>query len=577
MPSSDPVIPARSPRSAFALAAAGALFGVAFLDRAAFVRDAWVWLALLALLRPIRRTILTAGQFISAISPPGRRRLTLAVFFISVLFLFLEACLHKREFFPKIHDEQMFLLQARVVAAGHLWMPPHPMADFFETFHVFVRPVYAPMYFPGTALIYGFGMLLHLPPWSVSLCLMAAAVAMVFRVTAELADGAYGLLAALLILALPMTRVLSIAIFSYAPMMLLGLLAVWAWLHWRRTQRPRWAAALGLFVGWALITRPVDALCIIVPLSVAMALDLRRAQRSVRVASITLLIAFALPFLSLQLLMDRHITGHWFHTPVAAFNGAHWPANAMGVRTIAPTTQPALALPQFRKYRETFLDPQIAEYRARPIIRTLWRRTVMLLHPTLVSPYLMLLLPVGLLALTTQPREAMLASVLLFLVAYAFFPSMIGAYFWMMTPAISLLVVLGARQFKAPVMQAMLMLALLVLIVQSFVHYPLGMERAMFDKPSLTDARHQLATITRLPAVVLFTFDPAHDSAEEEPVYNTATAWPDDASIIRAHDLGPLQNLRIFSYYPDRAFYRYDRNGQTCTYLGMGRDLASRE
>ena len=44
-------------------------------------------------------------------------------------------------------------------------MPPHELADFFETFHVFVEPVYAPMHFYGTALLYVPTVWLHLPIW----------------------------------------------------------------------------------------------------------------------------------------------------------------------------------------------------------------------------------------------------------------------------------------------------------------------------------------------------------------------------------------------------------------------------
>ncbi len=51
-------------------------------------------------------------------------------------------------------------------------------------------------------------------------------------------------------------------------------------------------------------------------------------------------------------------------------------------------------------------------------------------------------------------------------------------------------------------------------------------------------------------------------SFHDDPVYNDTVAWPDDAKIIRARDLGPEKDRDIFRYYaqrqPARVFYIYD-------------------
>ena len=79
------------------------------------------------------------------------------------------------------------------------------------------------------------------------------------------------------------------------------------------------------------------------------------------------------------------------------------------------------------------------------------------------------------------------------------------------------------------------------------------------------------------PAVILFRYSPGANLIEE-PVYNTDVIWPDDAPVIRAHDRGDKQNVRLFEYYaqrsPDRAVYRYDRGTAKMTRLGTVQELA---
>ncbi|MDB5301841.1 MAG: hypothetical protein JWO87_3504, partial [Phycisphaerales bacterium] len=65
----------------------------------------------------------------------------------------------------------------------------------------------------------------------------------------------------------------------------------------------------------------------------------------------------------------------------------------------------------------------------------------------------------------------------------------------------------------------------------------------------------------------------------EEPVYNTDVAWPDDAPVIRAHDLGDARNREIYAYYartqPECMFYRFDPQATpSLKELGRARDLA---
>ena len=80
--------------------------------------------------------------------------------------------------------------------------------------------------------------------------------------------------------------------------------------------------------------------------------------------------------------------------------------------------------------------------------------------------------------------------------------------------------------------------------------------------PDQRPANRLLATLPITPAVVLFRFDPRVESFHDDPVYNDGVAFPDDAPVIRARDLGPEKNRDIIHYHaqhqPDRVFYIYD-------------------
>src|SRR6266700_338653 len=58
---------------------------------------------------------------------------------------------------PRIHDEFSYALIGDTLARGHASGPAPPLPEFFETFHVLVRPTHASKYFPAQGIFLAIG------------------------------------------------------------------------------------------------------------------------------------------------------------------------------------------------------------------------------------------------------------------------------------------------------------------------------------------------------------------------------------------------------------------------------------
>src|SRR5438876_5031436 len=92
---------------------------------------------LITLIGPARRAVITAFDSLNLPRPWLRRALTVVIALSSSgYFVWTETGQQGFDLLPRIHDESSYLIQTRMLLAGRLWEPEHPLADFFDSFHI---------------------------------------------------------------------------------------------------------------------------------------------------------------------------------------------------------------------------------------------------------------------------------------------------------------------------------------------------------------------------------------------------------------------------------------------------------
>lgn len=540
-------------------------------------------------------------------SPQARTRASIAIATAASAYLTFTAFRLDRDCsIPQFHDEHVYLLQTQMLAHGRLWYPQHPMADFFETFHVLVKPVYAPVYFPGASMLFVPAIWLNLPIWVIPVLIAGAIVGLLYRVTTELTDGVCGALACAAMLSLVRFRFISMLMISHPAALLQGLVLVWAWLRWRERRDWPHALLIGAVAGWAAITRPVDALCYAIPVGVMILLDIfwpgklkfetnskheiqNPNRRRALAITAAMAVAGAAPFLLVQVIFNLGVTGKATHTPYNYNADLFFPQVSYGFHTYDPSLKPASTLPQKLFFHEAFDVPLIKAHQPNLVWDTFKNtRLPLLLDVTLPSRWLIPLLPLGLLGPWNRKRLAVAVTLPLSIGLYCFFAFYLPHYALLASPAIFVLMMLGVMRLQNvwPAWRSGVEVMLVLLVIALSVQMLPQLHGKLFDDPryypAVARAYHELPKILHTPAVVLYRFH-GYNNPHDEPVYNDLTAWPDDAPIIRAHDLGP-RNVEILHYYaklqPDRMFYLYDRGREpkddAIHPLGTAKDLAAR-
>jgi hypothetical protein len=521
---------------------------------------------------------------------PRRRRFwsTIATGAFAAVYLGVTAYGQHRPLYPYFHDECSYLIQAHQFAVGRLWEPAHPLPDFFDSFQLFTTPVYASAYFPGTAILYVPGIWLHLPPWITSLAIAAVVAGLLFRIVAEMFDGVGAVLAIALLFANDTYRQSSTLTMAQMPCLMYGLLATLAWMRWSDRPSARRAVLIGIALGLAAVTRPVDALIFAIPIGFAVAL---RPTWSVPIKAAVAIAVGVLPFMGLQPVINHGITGEWFRTPFRMYADRDYPGSSYGFHSFDPQAEPVSALPQKRMLYDNQYAPVIARHQWSNVPGDLVEPHGAMEPPRLTFafaqsshsayPILIVLIPLSLLALTRR-RAVVVAAGPLFLLLYVPYVFFFPHYVLTAAAAVIAGILAGAAgaEHLLPRHRSAVAVGMVLFIgglaVAAWPQFDPDLHDIAFASEKLAKVNQTLATIPRdQRAVVLFTFDPQRDISTE-PVYNIDVAYPDEARIVRAHDLGPRDG-EIIRYYaarqPGRVFYRYEESSGKLILLGPAADL----
>lgn len=541
--------------------------------------------------RPIRGRAIGFMNVLRSPSTGGRRTLAVVLAVGSGFYLYAEAAGEGRRFRPVIHDEYCYLIQARMLASGHLWMPRHELAGHFDTFHMVSEPAYAAKYGPGSALLLAPAIAAGLPYWIVPLALTALAVGLAYLVVTHWVDGLAGLMAAVMLPSLRALRRVSVEPLSQPVMMVLALVALWAFIHWRRRRSLGWFAVMSAAVGWGAATRPADAAALGLALGVGILIELRKAPAKQWAATVLVGLVSVAPFVALQAVYNKGVTGSWARMPWTHYGQRNDPYDRLLVgRPSTAEVSPDLPV-QKRQFSQELSRAAYEHEAATPLWARFWReRLAETLAVDVPHALLIVLLPLGIVGAMARGRWPVFAFVAAFLLVYAIYTFYVAHYALVIAVPVLLLVLAGWDALAAGVpraagdcvrlVSAMLVLALAVLSTPQLERVRMNDEWQMAGTAREVDDR--LAAVAGRPAVVLFRFDPATSNTHVEPVYNSDVAWPDDARVIRAHDLGDAANARLFAYYaarePGRRVYRYDRaksaTANPLRYLGTAGELA---
>jgi len=489
----------------------------------------------------------------------------------------------------RMHDDHVYMIQAAMLARGRLWMPSYPpdIQPFFDSFHLLMRPVYAGMYQPGTAMMLMPGVWLHWPFWAMPIVASSLAAGVLYLILDEIFGSIRAALGVVMLILGYWFRYLSTAALSELPLFLSVLVLVWGWLRWRKQQNIFWAIVMGAPAGYCAITRPLDAICFCPVIGAVIVFEFRRMPGLLLRTFITIFLA-ATPFLIVLAIQNHGLTGKWYVLGESDYLRHVYPASPVGFFKLDFSRIPVNPGIEKQTWLERYVIPTYQGHTPANAVRWLYPGMFQdLILVTLPHPALVALAMVGLLSLFDIRRSALLIFMLIFLPAYACVVFFLFQYLFPMTLTMTCLVLASwdslqtAWPARRSAIAGFLLVCILALSISDLPAFNPEIREQAIDLHDREQrlANAALARLPRSPAVVLFRFDPSICDPHDEPVYNDDVPWPDDALIVRARDLGLAQDVKLIDYYartqPNRVFYIYDRGAALRTGNGLSPPLGT--
>lgn len=465
---------------------------------------------------------------------------------------------------PVIHDEFAYLLQARMLASGHLTMPSPPLPEFFEAPHVLLVPRYAAKYFPGHAALLAPFVAAGVP-WLFGPLLLGLTCALLYLAARLCALPRWASLAAPCALAGASPVVDAFPSYlAQSTSVFLCTAALAAAAALGRRPSPARAAALGVCAGWECLNRPFSGLALAAAgAGLLLALGAGRKPR--------LAVAFALPLAAaagLGLGVCRATTGSWTRSPWGLYAAQYMPFDGPGLGE--PQAPPPLrTLPPHVRALARQWELSRRSYTASRLPAEIVRRAGV--TASLVPTVALLAAPLALAGLT-QALAFALGFLVLDFAAMLGFHFVHGLYLFELAPALLLLAAAGASRLaglsrgeaRPPGAGALRIVALGVAALALL----LGAVRETRERieslgPAATRPYDRLrpafAEVERARGLVFLRYppgwDPRVDLTYNEPDLGRARA-------VRALDLG-ARDAELMRAFPDRPAFLLD--------LGSGR------
>ena len=455
-----------------------------------------------------------------------------------------------------VHDEQAYLLQARIFAGGHWTGPVPPLPEFFEQTHVFVEPHLAAKYPPGHSLLLVPGIWLGLAGL-VPLILSGVAGSLVFAIARRIGESTV----ALMTWALWSTSAASLywraTYFSQSTSGVLWLLSLWAVLRWKAECRGYQLAIVFGALGWMYLTRPLTAIALGAPIIAFVLLVIWKRKLWRQLA---LPLALVVPILLLNFVWQERTLGHWLTSPYAEYSRVYFPFVKPGFGV--DPTPPLRRVPEIEWVGQQFIAYHAA-HRPLALPGILLQRVVSLLF-TLGQQwrgFLIMLFLAGAFRTRGPARFGAISGLLLMAayLAYAHPPAWI-VYYAEIFPvffyvASQELLRFGRTAMRLDASQLRSASIVMVVLMTPFLASDLIEARQVNDERSRfhRTAAKVLEAIPERPAVVFVHYPRNHNYhrslIENAPDYRTAPIW-------LVYDRGPA-NGRLL-HLTDRVAYRLD-------------------